>query len=352
MMKHPTSSLLFVFCILALASGQIMAQQTQESLVFEVPTDARSAALGGVLMADLSNDLHAAAYNPTLLDSSDANMVALDYVNYYSSIGLISANYALKLKQGRMMQLGMRALNYGQFEGYDAAGNPQGTFPGSDLLGFVGWSHPIDSTWTVGLQVFTGSRSLSREVALWAGLEGFIQARWPEHRTAVGAGITGSGYQWGWKGTQPTGSLPFNVQWNFVKGFSNAPFVLFVKGNHMENWDLAPPGTYDDGIDPLTGETIPNKTFRFGDQLMRHIALGTQINLGENGALYFGYDYRRRSEMAVAQRFGTNGLSIGCVYKVRDFQFRLCRNTYHFAGSSTHIGLTFNPRKFKGNLKG
>ena len=350
MMKHIHFHTTLALIFLVFVTSKALGQQVQESLVFEIPTDARSAALGGTLMADLQGDLHASAYNPNLLDSADAGMIALDYVNYFSGIGLISVNYALEKRRLGMTQVGMRALNYGQFDAFDAAGNDQGTFPGSDLIGFAGWSHPIDSTWTVSAQLFAGSRSLNREVAIWAGLEGFVQARWPQKGLAIGAGITGFGHQWGWKGTQPTGSLPWNLQWSFVKGFKNAPFTLYLKGNHMEEWDLAPPGTYDDSVDPLTGEIIPSKTFKFGDQLMRHIALGTQIKLGPSGALFIGYDYRRRIEMAASQRYGTNGFSIGGEFKVRDFRFRVSRNTYHFAGSSTHIGVTFNPRRFKGNF--
>ena len=133
MMKH--SPLLFASVILFLLGTQnVKAQQPQESLVFEIPADGRSAALGGTLMADLQGDLHAAAYNPTLLDTNQTNLIALDYVNYYSGIGLISANYAKKRKVKGMIQFGLRALNYGEFEGYDTSGNPEGTFSGSDLL--------------------------------------------------------------------------------------------------------------------------------------------------------------------------------------------------------------------------
>lgn len=350
MMNHAHfHTLLLLGCICAF-NAQTQSQEIQESLIFEIPTDARSSALGGTLMADTEGDLHAAAYNPNLLDSSHAGLIALDYVNYFSGIGLVSVNYALKKKRAGMTQIGMRALNYGQFDAIDAAGNAQGTFSGSDLISFIGWTHPIDSTWTVAAQVFAGSRSLNREVALWAGIEGFIQGRWPQKGLALGAGISGFGRQWGWKGMQPTGALPWNLQWSLVKGFQNAPFVLFIKGNHMEQWDLAPPGTYDDSIDPLTGDVISNKTFKFGDQLMRHIAIGTQIKLGPNGALFVGYDYRRRAEMAASQRYGTNGFAIGGEFKVREFHIRIARNTYHFAGSSTHIGLTFNPRRFKGDF--
>ena len=92
MMKHIHFHTTLAIISLVFVASRALGQQVQESLVFEIPTDARSAALGGTLMADLQGDLHASAYNPNLLDSADAGMIALDYVNYFSGIGLIAVN--------------------------------------------------------------------------------------------------------------------------------------------------------------------------------------------------------------------------------------------------------------------
>ncbi len=71
------------------------------------------------------------------------------------------------------------------------------------------------------------------------------------------------------------------------------------------------------------------------------------IRLGPALTLMTGFDYRRRKEMQAAGRLGTNGLALGLDFSVQRFRFRITRNTYHFAGSSTHFGIAFNPSIFR-----
>ena len=66
---------------------------------------------------------------------------------------------------------------------------------------------------------------------------------------------------------------------------------------------------------------------------------GVEISLGSGLGAQIGYDYRRRVEMVAAGRRGTNGLSIGVTMKLGDFDIGIARNTYHFAGSSTHLSI-------------
>jgi hypothetical protein len=73
--------------------------------------------------------------------------------------------------------------------------------------------------------------------------------------------------------------------------------------------------------------------------LMRHVGLGTELLLSDALAIQVGFDYRRRAELNANGRTGTNGFSIGTSFAVKQFQLRLSRNTYHFAGSSTHLAL-------------
>lgn len=335
---------ILISCGLACKSARA---QVQESMLFELTTDARSAALGGMVGAHWTGDLNAAAYNPLLLDSTFSGQVAIDYMNYFAGIDLASVNYAFRPSGKGQAQVGARFVNLGTFDELDAAGNDLGTFKGGEEIIYFGWKQSLDSTWSIGVQMFTGSRHLDREIALWAGAEFFAQGIWPARQLAAGVSITGLGYQKGWKGMQPTGWLPKNLQVSVTKGFQDAPFCLFLKSNHLEQWDIAPAGTYDDGFDPLTGEVLENKTFVFGDLFFRHLKAGTEISLGGTSRLWLGFDYRRRAEMKAGGRTGTNGFSIGSAFQIGKFELRIARNTYHFAGSSTHLGILFNPRTFQ-----
>ncbi|MFZ8835576.1 MAG: hypothetical protein ACO2XQ_00900 [Flavobacteriales bacterium] len=350
-MKRAFTSTLIGFGMLIGLQANLCAQ-VSESLLFELTTDPRGAALGGSVMADFEDDLHAAAYNPCLLDTNQKNFITLDYVDYFAGIGLATVNIQLTNGKKWKKQVGTRFLNLGQFDGFDGAGNPTGSFNGGENFVYFGASRPINPNnpnWSIGTQSFIGTRSLDREVSAWAGTECFVHGKWPESRTAIGVALTGMGRQWNWKSSQPNGALPYNLQLALTKGFQNAPFTVFLKAQHLETWDLAPPGTYDDTIDPITGEVVQNKTFKFGDQLMRHMNIGVAIKPSSTFQIWTGFDYRRRKELMATDRLSANGLSLGVEFKMGNFDIRMSRSRYHFAGASTHIGLRFNPRQFNKN---
>lgn len=336
----------FVILFIAILSAHEGSGQGQESLIFELAADARSAALGGAVMADLSSDVHGAGLNPCFIDTTRQGDVTIDYVDYFAGMGMTAVNYQLRPKGPWRTQIGSRFMNLGTFSGYDAAGNATQDFQGGDQLVYFGASRAIDSVWTFGIQGFIGSRHLNREVAGWLGAEAFVHARWTAKRLALGMAITGAGYQWGLKGSQPTGSLPHNVQMALTKGFNNAPFRIYMKAQHLQTWDLAPPGTYDDTIDPITQEVVKNSTFKFGDQLMRHMTIGTALTIGDAMEVWLGFDYRRRTELMATDRLNGNGFSFGSQFQFGKFDIRVGRSRYHFAGASTHIGIRFNPRQF------
>ena len=61
----------FIPCVLSLSfvlsqTASEAVAQVSESLVFEIPADARAAALGGRILADLHPDLHSASNNVAL----------------------------------------------------------------------------------------------------------------------------------------------------------------------------------------------------------------------------------------------------------------------------------------------
>ena len=72
-------------CLPLTGAGQVV-----ESLVFSTPADGRSAALGGVLVADLRPDLHGAAWNPALLAPDATGLIAADFTDYFAGMRLAS----------------------------------------------------------------------------------------------------------------------------------------------------------------------------------------------------------------------------------------------------------------------
>ncbi|PCJ82304.1 MAG: hypothetical protein COA49_02050 [Bacteroidetes bacterium] len=312
------------------------------SIPLDLAIDARSAALGGKLASSLSPNEQAATYNPALVDSASIGQVYVSYLNYYAGIKVGSVDAVINNKGKRTVHAGARFSSFGKFDGYDPSGVSTGDFSGGDYFLQAGVSWKLDSVWSAGITGWSGFRNLARENAGVIGVDVGIMGRWDERYLAVGVLISGLGQQFAGTGSQPVGSMPINVQAGFTKGFDNAPFTFFLQMEHLEKWGLAPAGTYDDGLDPLTGEVIPNQKWEFGDQLSRHLRGGVEVNLGSGLMAQMGYDHRRRLEMEATGRRGTNGFSIGLAMKIGDVDLGLARNTYHFAGSSTHLSIVFS----------
>jgi hypothetical protein len=309
------------------------------SMPLDLSIDARSSALSGKLAANMEPDGGAAAYNPALVDSTSIGVVNVSYLNYFAGIQIGSVDGVVRNKGKHTIHMGARFSSFGKFEGYDSSGWPTGDFSGGDYFLQSGITWKLDSIWTAGITGWGGFRNLERENAGVLGFDAAVMGVWPEKIFAAGILISGIGRQFAGTGSQPVGWMPLNVQLGITKGFENAPFQLYLQAEHLEEWSLAPEGTYDDEIDPLTGETIPNSSWKFGDQFGRHLRAGVEINLGSGLGAQIGYDYRRRVEMVAAGRKGTNGFSIGLKMKLGDFDLGIARNTYHFAGSSTHLSV-------------
>ena len=332
---------------LGLSCAGLTASAQQTPLFFDVNADARTAGLGGQMNAGLEADLHAAAFNPAFLDCSDVGGWTVDYVNYFGSTTLGTVNTVWTAEGNRTYAVGARFVTYGSMTEYDASGVATGgAFSAGDVVLQTSTSWVVDAgvghRMILGVTGWAGTRAWDRDVALLTGLDAAARGVWTERKLSWGVAWTGRGSQWGLGSRLPSGKLVGTVQLGLAKSFANAPFSLYLQAVELQTWDLAPAGTYDPVIDPLTGESSSLMAFPFGDALMRHIIIGTELDLGDALAVQLGYDYRRRQEMKSNGMPGTNGLSLGVLFGVKRLKFRISRNTYHFAGASTHLGLRFD----------
>lgn len=328
-------------CLLQPAIGQY------ESLIFEVPADARTAGLGGRLTADLHPDIHASLFNPAFVHCNQIQQVALDYVGYFGTTTIGGLQLILGTDGRKTWSAGTRFTTFGQLDELDASGQATGNqfFAGDVAIQTsVAWAFEAGQghDLTAGATLWAGTRSLNRAVSLMAGTDLALRGVWHEQQFSWGLALTGMGHSWGGQSQQPTAFMPMNVQFGLAKSFANAPFTFHLEANQLQKWQLAPDGTYDDLIDPLTGETSKPIAWPGGDALMRHLTIGTELALSEALAIQLGYDYRRRQELRSGDRPGTNGFAIGVQFQVKKFNVRMARNTYHFAGASTHLSLSFD----------
>jgi hypothetical protein len=135
--------------------------------------------------------------------------------------------------------------------------------------------------------------------------------------------------------------LPLEFQIAISKRPKNAPFLFHIAYENVQKWNVK----YTDPnatviVDPLTGLPVEDRTWEFGDQLMRHIVVGTEIILGSNVRIGLGYNYRQRKELSIPNRPATAGLSLGTTINFKKFQLSFGRSIYHVAGGSNHLTFT------------
>ena len=121
---------------------------------------------------------------------------------------------------------------------------------------------------------------------------------------------------------------------------SLTPLHLSSRFQRLETWDLAPEGTYDDTLDPLTGELIPNGTWVWGDQFFRHMCAGVTLNLGPQLRGHVGYNHQRQKRWLPQKgRVERHGMGIQGTFKT--MRFSLARSIYRPGGRIDPFRLGF-----------
>ena len=323
--------------LLALTAG---AQETPRPALLDLPLGARFAGSAESMGAPLDATLGDVLLQPALLDSSQSGQLHLGYMDYFSGTAQAAALYARRPEGRRWLwHTGLRNLGFGEFTGRDPSGVETGSFTASDVAWVSGAALPLDSNLTLGTSVWLGQSVLADRRSAFAQVDLGATYLRRDRQLRLAAlwrpwgGMTNAG------GSGQSERFQGDLRLSVAKGFANAPFTLTATYDELQTWDLAPEGLYDDVIDPLTGDTIANGTWAFGDRLLRHLAIGTELDLGEKLKFRFGYHHRRRQELRLANAPGTAGFAWGLDIQVRRFQLAIARNTYHTAGASTHLAL-------------
>ncbi len=334
-------TLLCLFCTSHSMVAQLGGKTVFNSL--NIYGSARVAAMGGTYISTKDGDINLVAANPALIDSSVDGKLALSYVDYYAKTNMGYAGFARSLgKKKYTFAATMQFISYGTMDRLDALGNNIGEFSAGDYNLTLGMGYQVDSLWSVGVNLKTVYSSLDTYYSLANALDFGVIYNKPSKRFSAALLIRNMGMQWRTyvKGTRD--KLPFELLLAMTKKPENAPFRFVITAGNLQQWDL----TYDNPnavviTDPTTGQaTIQKAKFEFGDKLMRHIVVGTEILLGPNFNIRLGYNYLRRQELKLVDKPATSGISLGFGMKVKRFNLSYGRAIYHVAGPSNHITLS------------
>lgn len=310
-----------------------------------LPASSRQVALGSNFISALDNDLSLAWNNPAALNKSMHNHAFATYNNYLMDINSGYFTYARDFKKLKgTMSIGVMYLDYGKFNGYNEAGISTGEFAVQDQVFHVSYGREISQKIRVGASlkyIYSIYESFVSN-----GISTDLSAIYNDtaNKLIVTAFARNIGFQAiPYSGTERQG-LPFEMAVTLSKRLEHLPFRYQLIFNNLQKPDLRYTITE-------TGEKDENGNAKFqemtmGDNILRHIALGGELNLSKHFVIRFGYNHFKRKEMNQEQKRGSSGFSWGLGMRISKFHLSYGSAAYFPGYNSNQFSLLVNLSEF------
>lgn len=315
--------------LLAPLSGVVSSATAQigNDAVFgflNLPTSARSAALGGTHVSLYNEGTSSFQVNPSYLSSENHKELILSYVNHLYDIYLGSAALSWHFDGIGTVGTGIRFVNYGDFIRTDSEGFEQGSFSSYDFSWDLAWSRNIFENLRAGIgtQFIVGSYGDYRSTAI--AFSGGVYY-------SIHNGLTNAAVSFRHLGFQITEfdetreNLPVSLMAGVSHRLRHLPLRFNLTLHSLEQWELP---VFDD-------ESKPG----FTKNLLRHARFGTEFLFSDNFHLRLGYDPLQGEELKTDRRIDLSGTAIGLGIIIRDINIDISRSSYSETGGLIQLNI-------------
>lgn len=327
---------LLTLSLVLLISPFINAQNggTDTYEFLDLTYSARVAAIGGSGIAVKDNDPNLALQNPALLNKEMDNQLTLNYTNYFTDINYGYTSFTKHYDSVGTFNLGMRYVNYGEFEERDAGGNKLGTFKAGEYAIVMGYGRELNQYFSVGANLNTIISSLYdyNSFGMTVDLGGTYYKK--ESGFTASLVLKNMGAQFTTYDNDNREPIPFEIQAGISKRLKNVPLRFSLIAHSLETPDLTYKNQIDSG-NSLLGDTEEEKDKDgFFENVARHSIVSLEFIPSENFIIRFGYNYQRRRELLVEEKTGLVGFSFGFGLRISKFHLSYGRAAYHQAGAT------------------
>ncbi len=345
-------TLLFFLCWISSTQAQVNGgEQVFEFL--RLPASPHITSLGGIVLCSPSSDVMMSTANPALLRPEFHTSLGLGYNVYYAGTKVSNMMYAHHAKKiNTTLGFGIQHVNYGTFRLTDNIGNITGESKAVDYSLNLTAARAYLIKWRYGATLkFANSHLVDRKASALLADIGVMYAdtssQWYMGAAIKNAGVLIKNYE-----TNVSQPLPLDLQIGITKKFKKAPFSIMVLAHHLQEWNIR----YDNPADQTDNQllftdsttTTKTKTY-FTDKLFRHFVFALDINLGKRIELSAGYNHLRRSELAISEKKGMSGFSLGAGLYLNKFVVHFAQSYYHIAGPYTEFGINFKLNQLIGS---
>ena len=313
----------------------------------EISASPYAGALGGKTISSV-NSPDLIFFNPALLDSTDANLLSINYQSYLAGINLGEMIFATTNHKIGNFAFGMHYINYGQFEKYDEFANYYGKFTAAEYLPFISYSLQPDSQLTVGINLKTIYSRLENYTSYGYAIDLGLFFRANDYLyLALVARNMGKQIKPYFTTYEP---LPFNISLGTTIKPRYAPFRLNITLDYLNKWNLRYKSPVNQLYLPPFADTVSTvyKITSAVDEFMRHTHLGAEIILSPHFLIILGYNYRQGKELSLPTVRTLNGFSFGMALLTSKVNFVYSyRKIMRFGANSFGITLNFNKFHFR-----
>ena len=307
-----------------------------------IPTNPVVSSLGGVNISKSDKDPNGFLQNPALLDSSENNLLSVNYSPYFSGVKYSSLAYVRTIKKSTF-GLGVQYFGYEDFQQTDPSGNILGKFSVNDVALTLSHARRQGNITFGGNLKFVNSVIESyTSSAILLDFGGVFKH--PKQDFSYAIAVKNIGFQL--KSFTPfdTPNLPLDV----LMGVSFKPQYMPVRfsltAHHLYKYDI----TYLDKTiikKDLSGNIIETKVNPV-DNIARHFVFGTELLLSKNFIILAGYNHLRSKELSQQNIGGFSGFSVGILLKSKFLNFSYSHAGYNTAGNLNSFGLVCDLGKF------
>jgi hypothetical protein len=318
-----------IFCLFFSITS--IAQSLGGNAVFnflQQPNTSQLAALGGINISNISNDVGLTFNNPALLRRKMHQQLDVSFNSFLAGV----KNYSLTTahffdKQNITAAFGVNYFSYGTNTQTDAAGNILGSFKANDYVLQFSASKQYKDNWFLGATIkylnsnygSYKSNGLAADIALaFADSVHFFQAAF----VIKNLGTQLEKYQ----GTNTSEELPFDVQFGITKKLEKAPIQFSLTAHHLQQFDIL----YNDTLFKASeGDDSFNKKNHTLEKVFAHLVFAAQFFIDNKIEVTTGYNFLRRHDLNVYNTSsGLNGFNMGFGLLLKKFHFRYSTGFY------------------------
>ena len=295
------------------------SQESQEVYSFlRLPVSAHVAALGGDNITLTDDDPTLIFHNPALISGVSDKSINLNFMTYMEGAKTASASFVKAVKERATWGVSAQYMDYGSMKETSVENIEQGTFSAKDIALAGSFAYLLSNRFSGGITARFISSSIgsysSAAVAIDLGLNYYNEEKgWSLSAVAKNLGGQVKAYD------DEFERIPLDLQLGVTKRLIGSPLRLSATLSRLNNWDQG---------------------------FIKHLAVGADLLLGSNIYIAAGYNFRRSSEMKIAEDEGESnhgaGFSIGAGLQLQRFKLHAAYAKYHVSASSILINATYS----------